>query len=68
LLEGNKIERNNGPGIRIGISNKSNILRNEIRLNKPGIELISGDPYIFENKIEKNLSSGIVTAAHSDYR
>jgi len=34
----------------------------------PGIELISSDPYIFENKIEKNLSSGIVTVAHSDYR
>lgn len=43
-------------------------MRNEIRLNKPGIEVISGDPYIFENKIDKNLSSGIITVAYSDYR
>lgn len=68
FLEGNKIEKNNGPGIRIGISNKTSIMRNEIRLNKPGIEIISGDPYIFENKIDKNISSGIATVAYSDYR
>lgn len=68
LIEGNKIEKTNGPGIRIGISNKTNVIRNEIRLNKPGIEVISGDPYIFENKIDKNLTSGIFTYAYSDYR
>lgn len=68
LLEGNKIERTNGPGIRIGIANKASILRNDIRLNKPGIEIISGDPYVFENKIDKNISSGIVSVAYSDFR
>ncbi|KAL4501682.1 hypothetical protein ABPG72_018733 [Tetrahymena utriculariae] len=68
LLEGNKIEKNGGPGIRIGISNKSCIIRNEIRLNRPGIEVVSGDPYIYENRIDKNISSGIVTVAYSDYR
>lgn len=64
FIEGNKIERTNGPGIRVGISNKSSILRNEIRLNKPGVEIVSGDPYIFENKIDKNISSGIVSVAY----
>ena len=33
LIEGNKIEHNAGAGIKIGISNKSSIIRNEIRLN-----------------------------------
>jgi F-box protein 11 len=33
MIEGNKIENNNGPGVRIGIANKSSIVRNEIKLN-----------------------------------
>jgi len=33
LIEGNKIEHNAGAGIKIGIANKSSIVRNEIRLN-----------------------------------
>ena len=33
LVEGNKIENNSGPGIKIGIANKSTIVRNEIKQN-----------------------------------
>jgi F-box protein 11 len=31
ILEGNKIENNAGPGIRVGIANKATIVRNEIK-------------------------------------
>ena len=33
FMEGNKIESNMGPGIKIGIANKSKIVRNEIKNN-----------------------------------
>lgn len=32
-IEGNKIENNNGAGIKIGIANKSSITKNEIKQN-----------------------------------
>ncbi|EGR30705.1 hypothetical protein IMG5_125070, partial [Ichthyophthirius multifiliis] len=68
VIEGNRIERTKGPGIRTGIANKSSIVRNEIRLNSPGIEIISSDPYIMDNKIDKNNTSGIVSLVFQDYR
>jgi len=33
LIEGNKIENNNGPGVKIGIASKARAIRNDIRLN-----------------------------------
>ena len=32
-IEGNKIENNMGPGVKIGIANKTQIVRNEIKNN-----------------------------------
>jgi F-box protein 11 len=33
LIEGNKIEHNSGAGVKIGIANRSTIIRNEIKMN-----------------------------------
>ncbi len=69
VIEGNRIESNQfGPGVKIGIANKSSIIRNEIKLNKIGIEVVSGDPFIFNNKIDKNHAIGILTRCMSDFR
>ncbi|KAL4497849.1 hypothetical protein ABPG72_000604 [Tetrahymena utriculariae] len=61
LIEGNKIENNNGSGIKIGIANKTSIIKNEIKQNQVGVEVISGEPFIFSNKIDKNYTDGILT-------
>ena len=68
LIENNKIENNNGSGVKIGIANKAKIIKNEIKLNQIGIEVISGEPYIFNNIIDKNYSDGIITKVHEDLR
>ena len=54
LVEGNKIENNEGYGIKVSLANKSKILRNEIKLNQNGIYVASADPQIISNKIDKN--------------
>jgi hypothetical protein len=36
-------------------------MRNEIRHNKVGIEVIAGEPLIFENTIDYNLTFGVFT-------
>jgi F-box protein 11 len=41
---------------------------NEIKLNKIGIEIISGDPQIFRNKIDKNFENGILTTSYNGLR
>lgn len=43
-------------------------MRNEIKLNQVGVEVISGEALIFNNKIEKNYSDGIITRCHEDLR
>ncbi len=48
----------NGSAIKIGISNKASVLKNQIRLNDIGIEINSGDPLIFHNTIEINNKHG----------
>jgi F-box protein 11 len=65
LIEGNKIEHNQGPGIKIGIANKTSIIRNEIRQNQNGIEFISADPYIYMNKIVENFENGILAKSYN---
>lgn len=67
-IEGNKIENNNGAGIKIGIANKASIIRNEIKQNQIGIEVASGEPFIFSNKIDKNFTDGILTYTHNEIR
>eukprot|EP01017_Pseudomicrothorax_dubius_P037831 TRINITY_DN5597_c0_g1_i1.p1 TRINITY_DN5597_c0_g1~~TRINITY_DN5597_c0_g1_i1.p1 ORF type:complete len:544 (+),score=130.28 TRINITY_DN5597_c0_g1_i1:50-1681(+) len=67
-IESCKIENNNGPGISVGISNQATIQKNEIRLNKYGIEVLSADPLIISNKIDKNYADGIVTRVYEELR
>lgn len=67
-IEHNKIENNNGSGVKVGIANKAKLIRNEIKLNQNGVEIISGEPYIFNNIIDKNYSDGIISKVHEDLR
>jgi len=64
MIEANRIENNDGPGIKVGIANKAKIVGNDIKLNKVGIEVLSGDPFIFNNKIDKNFTDGILTKVY----
>ncbi|KRX05550.1 Pectin lyase fold/virulence factor [Pseudocohnilembus persalinus] len=68
LIEGNKIEHNQGSGIKIGIANKTLIARNEIKLNQIGVEVVSGEPTIIINKIDKNFEDGVFTYTHKNFR
>ena len=68
ILLSNRIENNNGPGIKIGIANKAKIVKNTIKLNQDGIHVISADPHIFKNKIEKNYQNAIFISTHDDIR
>ena len=44
------------------------LLNNEVRLNKTGIDVISGGPYIINNIIDKNYKEGIHTYCYKNYR
>ena len=44
------------------------IYKNDIKTNLNGIEVISADPLIFNNKIDKNFENGIITLSHKDLR
>lgn len=81
-FKSNRIENNNGPGIKIGIANKAKvkgiliilwlilvkIVKNTIKLNQDGIYVTSADPHIFKNKIEKNYQNAIFICTHDDIR
>jgi len=67
-LGNNRIENNNGPGIKIGIANKAKVIKNIVKLNMDGIHITSADPHIFKNKIEKNYQNAIFTCTHDDIR
>lgn len=43
------------------------MVRNLIRYNETGIESISANPYISQNKIESNLKNGIVTRTSENF-
>ena len=68
MIEANRIENNDGPGIKVGIANKAKIVGNDIKLNKVGIEVLSGDPFIFNNKIDKNFTDGLLTKVFEQLR
>ncbi|KRX06053.1 Pectin lyase fold/virulence factor [Pseudocohnilembus persalinus] len=68
LIGQNEIRFNNNYGIQIGIGNKSQIINNEIMQNKCGIEIISAEPYIQGNVIEKNLTNGILASTYDNVR
>lgn len=55
-----QIENNNGVGVQICTSNKCSLTKNTICLNKNGVEVISADPFIYDNVIEKNHENGIM--------
>jgi len=40
---------------------RAKIVGNEIKSNNCGIEVLSGDPFIFNNRIDKNYTDGILT-------
>ncbi|CAK85226.1 unnamed protein product (macronuclear) [Paramecium tetraurelia] len=63
-----RIENNEGPGIKVGIGNKAKIFGNEIKTNIVGIEVLSADPQIFNNKIDKNFTDGILTKVFEQLR
>jgi F-box protein 11 len=67
-IENNIIENNNGSGVKIGLANKAKIIVNQIKLNQDGIEVISAEPYIFNNIIDKNYSDGVVTKVFDSLR
>ena len=64
ILEANKIENNEGPGVRLSLTNKSKLIKNEFRLNQNGIEAISCEPIIAYNIIEKNYKNGILAITY----
>lgn len=68
ILEGNKIENNFGVGLKVGLGNKCLAIKNEFRQNICGIEVISAEPLIYNNIIEKNQNFGILTRVHSELR
>lgn len=43
-------------------------MKNTIKLNQDGILVLSADPHIFKNKIEKNYQNGILIASHDEMR
>lgn len=45
----------------MGIGNKVKIVGNEIKTNVVGIEVLSADPFIFNNRIDKNYTDGVLT-------
>lgn len=55
-----EIENNGAVGIQICTSNKCSLRKNTITLNRNGIEVISADPKIYDNVIERNLENGIM--------
>ena len=74
-LENSRIEKNKGPGIKVGPINRVKIMKNEIRQNSIGIEsnkilllVVSGDPFILNNLIEKNYGNGITTSVFDNLR
>lgn len=66
LIESCTIEKNDCSGIQVCTGNKCNIRKNEINNNQTGIEIISSDPYIYENKISKNYQEGVRTKTLED--
>ncbi|KRX06051.1 Pectin lyase fold/virulence factor [Pseudocohnilembus persalinus] len=67
FIEGNDISKN-FIGVNIGIANQAQIVKNQIYFNSFGIEIISGDPFVFNNQIEKNLVAGILTRTFGEFR
>jgi F-box protein 11 len=43
---------------------RAKIVGNEIKTNVVGIEVLSGDPFIFNNRIDKNYTDGILTKVY----
>lgn len=68
IVEQCRIENNDGPGIKVGIANKAKIVGNDIKTNTIGIEVLSADPFIFNNKIDKNLGDGVLTKCYEQVR
>ena len=54
------IEHNHSVGVQICASSKCSLRKNTISLNRNGIEVISSDPLIYENVIEKNYENGVM--------
>jgi len=67
IIEDNIIDNNLGPGIKIGIANSANIVDCTIRYNSYGIEMISCEPLIKRNIIEKNYKHGIYIWSYSSF-
>ncbi|CAD8139625.1 unnamed protein product [Paramecium pentaurelia] len=67
-IEQCRIENNEGPGIKVGIGNKAKIFGNEIKSNVVGIEVLSAEPSIFDNKIDKNFTDGVLTKVFEQLR
>jgi len=68
IIEANRIENNEGSGIKVGIANRAKIVGNEIKTNACGIEVFSADPFIFNNRIDKNYTDGVLTKVFEDIR
>lgn len=66
LIQSCVIEKNDCCGIQVCTANQCNIRKNEISNNQIGIEILSSDPYIYNNKISRNYQEGIVTRTIDD--
>ena len=58
------IDNNIGTGIKIGIANKTQVTNSKILFNKIGIEIISAEPLISNNVIEKNYKYGVIACTY----
>lgn len=63
-----KIEKIEGPAIKIYKANRAKVKGSEISKCHIGIEVICGDPFIVMNKITKNFENGILTVAKNGMR
>lgn len=61
------VDNNNGPGIKIGIANKANIVDCTFRYNTYGIEMISCEPIIKKCIFEKSYKHGIYVWSYSSF-
>ncbi len=67
ILEDLIVDNNDGPGIKIGIANKANIIGCTLRYNQYGIEMISSEPLLKHNIIQRNYKHGIYCWSYSSF-
>lgn len=65
-IESSLITQNSGPGVLINEHSNPTLLRNEIKYNEVGVEVLMADPRIEANQICYNFSDGVVFRSDTD--